>query len=401
MGVRDGETGAGPATSRRGRVPPFIVMEVMKAAADRAAAGERVLHLEVGQPGLGAPPRALAAAAGALGREGSGLGYTAALGLPALRERIARHYGEWYGVEVDPRRVAVTVGASGAFILAFLAAFDAGDRVAVPTPGYPAYRNTLRALDVETVTVPAEAATRFQPTPAQLARIGGPLHGLVVASPANPTGTMLRGDELAGLAAFCRERRVRFVVDEIYHGLAYEDRPGTALAVAPDAIVVNSFSKYFCMTGWRLGWLVLPEELVTPVERLAQNLFISPSALSQHAALGAFEDQAELDGRIAAYRRNRDRLLAALRRAGLERVAPPDGAFYLYVDVGGLTADSVALCREVLERTGVAMTPGVDFDEERGHRFVRLSFAGGEGEVAEAAARLEAHLSGRAAGTGA
>jgi aspartate/methionine/tyrosine aminotransferase len=383
-------------TSRRGLVPPFIVMEVLKAANERAAQGADVLHLEVGEPGSGAPPLALAAAEAAL-REAR-LGYTEALGLPALRRRIARHYGEWYGQEVDPARIAVTAGASGGFILGFLAAFDAGDRVAVPVPGYPAYRNILRALDVEVVPVPVDAATRFQPTARQLAAVDGPLHGLVLASPANPTGTMLREQDLAALATFCRERSIRLVIDEIYHGITYEDRPGTALATAPEAILVNSFSKYFCMTGWRLGWLVLPPELVQPVERLAQNLFISPSTIAQHATLGAFDDQALLDRRIATYRRNRDMLVAALTRAGLPHMAPPDGAFYLYVDVGAITPDSVSLCRELLEATGVAVTPGLDFDEDRGHRFIRLSFAGDPASVDEAAGRLERYLAERNTG---
>src|SRR3954447_1979111 len=274
-----------------------------------------------GGPGAGAPPSPAAAAEAALRR--GGLGYTEALGLPSLRARIARHYGEWYGLDVDPRRVAVTAGASGAFVLAFLATFDAGDRVVVPEPGYPAYRNILRALDVEVVPLPVDAAERFQPTVERLQGLDGPLHGLILASPANPTGTMLRAAELEGLAAFCAGRGLRLVVDEIYHGIAYEDRPGTVLGVAPDAILVNSFSKYFCMTGWRLGWLVLPEALVGPVERLAQNLFISPPTIAQHAALGAFDDQAELDRRIAGYRANRDRLVAALRRAGLGRPGRP------------------------------------------------------------------------------
>lgn len=387
-----------PGVSRRaGTVPPFIVMEVMKAANARAATGADVLHLEVGQPGLGAPPRALEAAAAAIRASvaGAGLGYTEALGAPPLRRRIARHYAEWYGVDVSPERVAVTAGASGAFILAFLAAFDAGDRVAVPEPGYPAYRNILRALDVEVVPLPVGPETRFQPTAEHVAAVTGPLHGLVVASPANPTGTMFREPDLRALAGACRARGTRLVVDEIYHGICYEDRPGTVLGLAPEAIVANSFSKYFCMTGWRLGWLVLPPDLVPPVERLAQNLYIAPSSVAQAAALGAFEDQAELDRRIDAYRRNRDRLSAGLRRAGVGRTAPPDGAFYLYADVADLTDDSVAFCGEILARTGVALTPGVDFDEPRGHRHVRLSFAGDPATVDEAAARLERFLTGR------
>jgi aspartate/methionine/tyrosine aminotransferase len=381
--------------ARRAAIAPFIVMQVMAEANRRAASGASVLHLEVGEPGDGAPPAAVAAARAALDR--GGLGYSEALGLPTLRARIAQRYHEWHGLVVPEQRVALTVGASGAFILAFLAAFDAGARVAVTSPGYPAYRNILSALDIEVVDLPTEAATRFQPTPELLEAVDPPLDGLVIASPANPTGTMLHRDELARLTAWCRRRGVRLVSDEIYHGVTFAAPAETALRADPDVVVVNSFSKYYCMTGWRLGWLVLPEPLVEPVTRLAQNLFISPPAIAQHAALGAFSDDALLRACVAAYRRNRDRLLEALAVAGLRDVVAPEGAFYLYIPVAGTGLDSVELCRRLLAETGVALTPGTDFDPARGHAFARISFAGAEAEVAEAARRLGAWLAPRLA----
>jgi aspartate/methionine/tyrosine aminotransferase len=388
-------TAAAPsfAPSRRSAIAPFIVMEMMAAANARAASGADVLHLEVGEPGGGAPPGAVKAATVALAD--GGCGYTEAFGLPALRAALAARYREEHGVAVDPTRIAMTVGASGAFILAFLAAFDAGDRVVVTDPGYPAYRNILGALGIEAVPVPTDLATRFQPTPELLDRVPGPIHGLIVASPSNPTGTMLPRAEFARLAAYCAGRGIRLVSDEIYHGITYGEPAETALAFLDDAIVVNSFSKFYGMTGWRLGWLVLPPELVAPVTRLAQNLFISAPAIAQHAALGAMADTPELERRVERYRRNRAHLLGALADAGLTRMAPPDGAFYLYVDIGGFASDSVQLCRRLLDETGVALTPGVDFDPRRGRRFVRLSFAGSEDEVAAAADRLTSFLRAR------
>lgn len=374
--------------SIRSAVAPFIVMDVLAAANARAVAGADVLHLEVGEPAGGAPAAAVAAATAALA-QGS-CGYTEAFGLPALRKRIARHYRDVYGIEVDPARIAATVGASGGFILAFLAAFDAGARVAVAEPGYPAYRNILAALDIEVVPIPTTMETRFQPTPDLLASISGPIDGLVLASPSNPTGTMIPRADLERLSRWCRSRGIRIISDEIYHGITYDEPAETILAFCQNAIVVNSFSKYFCMTGWRLGWLVLPEDLVDPVRRLGQNLFIAAPTVAQHAALGAFEALPELEARIERYRANRALLLQELHGAGLNRLAPADGAFYLYADVSRFTDDSVALCRRLLEETDVATTPGVDFDPTRGHRFIRLSFAGPRDEIARAAQRLAA-----------
>lgn len=373
--------------ARRSDISPFLVMEVMRAANEREAAGGDVFHLEVGQPSTGAPKAVIEAAKAALTRER--LGYTDALGLPDLRAAVARHYKDYYGVDVAPERVVVTVGSSGAFVLAFLSCFDPGDRVAVAQPGFPCYRNILSALGVTPVPLPVEAATRFQPSVALLGRLAEPLDGLVVASPSNPTGTMLPSGELAALVRYCKDRGIRLISDEIYHGITYGGRAGTALALGEGMLVVNSFSKYFSMTGWRLGWMVVPEELIEPVERFAQNLFISPPTLAQHAAIVAFDCREELDANVARYARNRDLLLDELPKAGFESLAPADGAFYLYADVAHLTNDSEALCRQMLAECGVATTPGVDFDPWRGKAFVRFSFAGATDDMADAARRLQ------------
>ena len=374
--------------SRRGRIPPFIAMDVLRAANQAAAAGDDVLHLEVGQPATPAPAGVLAAARAALGRET--LGYTDALGLPPLRAAIAAHYRETYGIAIDPARVAVTTGSSGAFLLAFLAAFDAGDRVAMAAPAYPAYRNILTALDLVPVELPAGPDERYQMTLDLLRGHGGAVDGLVLASPANPTGTMLAPEALAGIARYCREQGIRLVSDEIYHGIVYGGTAATVLAASDEAFVVNSFSKYFSMTGWRLGWVVLPPDMLRAAECLAQNLFISPPALSQHAAIAAFECRDELDANVARYAANRALLLDELPKAGFERFAPADGAFYLYADVAHLTNDSAEFCRRMLRETGIACTPGSDFDPVRGHASLRISFAGSTGTMAEAARRLKA-----------
>lgn len=376
--------------ARRSAVAPFTVMQVLEAANRRAREGRPVHHLEIGEPGGGPPTAVLEAARAALDR--APLGYSEALGLPALRARLARLYAERYGITVPAERIAVTSGASGAFVLGFLAAFDTGDRVAVALPAYPAYRNILQALGVEVVALPTGSESRFQPTVEALEALSGPLAGLVLQSPANPTGTMLDEPALGRLAAWCASRGVRLVSDEIYHGITYGPPAVTALAVDAGALIVNSFSKYWCMTGWRLGWAVVPEDLLEPFTRLAQNLFIAPSTIAQHAALAALEAGRELDARVEAYRRNRDRLLAALARGGLERVAPPDGAFYLWVDIAGRGEPATRFCRRLLEETGIALTPGVDFDPLRGEDWVRLAFAGPEAAVAEAADRLAAWL---------
>jgi aspartate/methionine/tyrosine aminotransferase len=377
-----------PKVSRRGGVPPFIAMDVLRAANERAAAGHDVLHLEVGQPGTGAPSKVLEAARAALARET--LGYTEALGIPPLREAIARHYRDFYRLDVDPARVVVTTGSSGAFLLAFLAAFDEGDRIALAAPSYPAYRNILSAVGLVPVELPAGPGERYQATVPLLDRAPGEIHGLIVASPANPTGTMLAPGELGALSATCAAKGIRLVSDEIYHGLTYGMATASALAFGDDAIVINSFSKYFSMTGWRLGWMIVPPDLLRAVECLAQNLYISPPSLSQHAAVAVFDCAEELEANRRKYERNREILLEELPKAGFDRFAPPDGAFYLYADVGHLTNDSEAFCRRILAETGVAATPGVDFDPERGSATMRFSFAGSTETVVEAARRLAA-----------
>jgi aspartate/methionine/tyrosine aminotransferase len=371
--------------SRRGLVPPFIAMDVLRAANAREATGERVIHLEVGQPGTPAPQAVLDAARRAL--DNDRIGYTDAEGIPPLRQAIAENYRRRYGLGIDPAEIAVTTGSSAAFQLAFLAAFEPGDRVALAAPGYPAYRNILSALGLETVLIEVGENAHYQPNPELLADIPD-LAGLIVASPANPTGTMIAPAELARLADYCRERGIRLVSDEIYHGIVYDGAAQTARAFGREAIIVNSFSKYYSMTGWRLGWMLVPPDLARSVECLAQNFYISPPALSQLAAVAAFDCGEELDGHVARYRANRDRLIATLRKAELNRFAPAEGAFYLYVDISSLSRDSGDFCRRMLSGIGVAATPGRDFDPIHGDDWLRFSFAGSTEDIDEAADRL-------------
>jgi aspartate/methionine/tyrosine aminotransferase len=376
---------------RGATAPPFLVMDVIAAANARQAAlapgASRVIRMEVGQPGTGAPAGAAKAAAAALS-SGDPLGYTEAFGRRSLRERIVAHYRDWYGLDIPVSRVAVTVGASGAFPLAFLAAFDPGDRVALAAPFYPPYVNILTALGFVPVILEAGPDTRFQPSVAMLERLDPPPDGLIVASPCNPAGTMLHPDELAAIAAWCDRTGVRLISDEIYHGLHYESAIATAASCSPHAVVVNSFSKYFSMTGWRVGWLILPEDLVRPVECLAQNLFISAPHISQIAAEAAFDCHEELQANVARYRRSREHLLRALPAAGFDRLSPAEGAFYLFADIADRSNDSVAFCARMLAELGVAATPGVDFDRTRGNRFLRFSYCGPEADMREATARL-------------
>ena len=377
--------------SQRGAIPPFIVMDVMKAAAEREAAGEGVLHMEVGQPSTPAPRGVVAAAKQAL--DDHVLGYTPAMGIEPLRSRIAQHYLDFYGVTVPSERICVSTGSSAAFLLTFLAAFDPGDKVAILRPGYPCYRNILGALDIQAVEVPVGPESRFQPTLQALdAAGGGTLDGLLIASPANPTGSMLREDELRQILDYCRTHKIRYISDEIYHQITYGEAAATAAAFEPSAVVINSFSKYYSMTGWRLGWMVLPEDMIRPVERLAQNLFISAPSLAQHAAIAAFDCGVELNANAARYAHNRDLLLAELPKAGLDQFAPADGAFYIYADVRKFTNDAVAFCAQMLAQTGVAATPGNDFDPVNGASHVRFSFAGATEDMAEACRRLREWL---------
>lgn len=376
--------------------PPFIVMDVIAAANAKAAAqpqgAPKVIRMEVGQPGTGAPRGAAEAAIAAL-RQGAPMGYTEAFGLRSLRERIARHYAEHYGAAVPAERICVTVGASGAFPLAFLAAFDAGDTVAMAAPYYPPYVNILTALGMRPLLLPTSAATRWQPTVAMLEALDPKPAGLILASPCNPAGTMLPPEAFRAIAAWCHANGVRLVSDEIYHGLTYGAQPEvTAAACSPSAIVVNSFSKYFSMTGWRVGWLLLPEDLVRPVECLTQNLFICAPHIAQVAAEAAFGCTEELDANRAVYARNRALLLRELPAAGITRLSPADGAFYLWADIGELTNDSPAFCARLLAEAGIAVTPGVDFDSERGSRFLRFSYCGPEADMAEVPGRIARFL---------
>ena len=375
--------------SERSAIDPFIVMDVMRAAAAREATGARVIHMEVGQPGTAAPRAAREAVKRALDTDN--LGYTLALGMEPLRERIARLYQERHGVHVAPERIVVTSGSSAAFVLSFLDLFDAGARVALPAPGYPCYRHILTALGAVPLSLETGPNTRWMPTAAQIdeAAARHDLAGLLIASPANPTGTMLEPERLAEIIAICRKRGLWFISDEIYHGLTYGMPEATALQFSDDVVVINSFSKYFSMTGWRVGWMVVPPGLVRTMERLAQNLYISPPAVAQVAALGAFDGIEELEANRRVYAANRDLLLRELPKAGLSKIVPADGAFYLYVDVGDYTGDSLAFSKAMLEETGVAATPGVDFDAGRGRRFVRFSYSGTTADMGEAAERLQ------------
>jgi aspartate/methionine/tyrosine aminotransferase len=377
--------------SRRGSVDPFIVMDVMEAARQAEASGRHIIHMEVGQPGTPAPAAARDALARAMERES--LGYTVALGLPALRARIAQLYGEWYNVDLDPNRVVVTPGSSGGFILAFTALFDVGDRVALGAPGYPSYRQILKALDLVPVEVQSSAENRLQPVPADLA--GVDYQGLMVASPANPTGTMLDRPALQALVEDAQGRGAAFLSDEIYHGIEYEAKAVSALEISDDVVVINSFSKYFSMTGWRLGWLVVPDDLIRQVERLAQNMFICAPHAAQVAALGAMGAQEELQANMAVYTRNRQLMLDGLPKAGFDRIAPPDGAFYVYADVSHLTDDSRAFAREILDQSGVAVTPGLDFDPVRGAGTLRFSYARATEDIEEGLQRLAAFMGAR------
>ena len=375
--------------SSRSQVAPFIAMEVLSAAVERERAGHRVIHMEVGQPGASAPRPVLEAARRAL--EGR-LGYTEALGIRPLREAIAAHYATAYGLPVAADRVAVTAGSSGAFTLAFLAAFDVGQRVAMPTPGYPAYRNLLGALGLEAVEIECGRDTRWALTPEMIraAHAEKPLHGVLVASPANPTGTMYTPQALDALVRTCDELGLWFISDEIYHGLVYDGVQATALASSDRAIVVNSFSKYYCMTGWRIGWMVMPEQLVKPIDRLAQNLTLSNNEISQRAAIAAFSPEAtvELDRVKAGYAANRAYLVEHLPRLGFEDLFPVDGAFYAYASIARFSNDSLDFVKRMLNEAGVAATPGPDFDAARGNRYVRFSFAGTRADMEEAVGRL-------------
>ena len=372
--------------AERGRISPFLVMDVMRAANARAAAGADVLHLEVGQPSTGAPGPVIAAAKRSI--DEVELGYTEAFGLPELRERIAAFYGSRYAAAVDPARIAVTTGSSGGFVLAFLAAFDPGDRIAFAAPSYPGYRNIAAALDLVPVPIACGAETGFQPDAAMLDRLDPVPDGLILASPANPTGAMIAPQTLAGIVDWCRAKGVRIISDEIYHGITYGRAAETLYGRDPSAVVINSFSKYFSMTGWRLGWMVLPEDMSRAVECLTQNIFISPPTLSQYAAITVFDCLDALDDNVSRYADNRRILLDGLPPCGFGPLAPADGAFYVYAGIAGFAAKSPELCAEILQETGVAVTPGTDFDPDHGEGFIRFSYAGSSADMRKAVGRL-------------
>lgn len=375
--------------SLRAGIPPFHVMDVWLAAAERQRTHGDLVNLSAGQPSAGPPTAVREAAVAAIHR--NQLGYTVALGIPELRAEIAASYRK-YDIEVGVDDVVLTTGSSGGFLLTFLACFDVGDRVAIGSPGYPCYRNILTALGCEVVEIPCGPETRFQPTLTMLEELDPPLAGVIVASPANPTGTVIAPDELAAIASWCEATGVRLISDEVYHGLVYAGAPATSCAweTSRDAVVVNSFSKYFAMTGWRLGWLLVPEELRRAVDCLTGNFTICPPALAQHAAVAAFtpESLAEAEGLLAHYADNRRLLLDGLRDIGIDRLAPTDGAFYVYADVSNLTDDSLSFCSKLLADTGVAIAPGIDFDTVRGASYVRLSFAGPTSDIEEALRRI-------------
>lgn len=377
-------------SSNRGDVDPFIVMDVMESARQAEAAGRHIIHMEVGQPGTGAPAAARAKLAASLDDP---LGYTVGLGLPELRERIAQLYVDWYGLTLDPNRIVITAGASGAFLLAFSALFDNGARVGLGLPCYPSYRQILKAVGLTAVEMETTLEARFQPLPKDVAK--HQLDGLIVASPANPTGTMLDKPALAELTETCQRAGAAFISDEIYHGIDYDKKPVTALEVTDDVYVVNSFSKYFSMTGWRVGWMVVPEDHVRRVERLAQNMFICPSHASQRLALAAMDCDDELQRNLAVYAENRRLLMDGLPKAGFDKIAPPDGAFYIYADVSEHTEDALAFSKEILDEAGVAVTPGLDFDPVDGRHWLRFSYAGSTADMVEGLARLTAFMKAR------
>ena len=380
--------------SLRSGIPPFYVMDVWLAAAERQRTHGDLVNLSAGQPSAGAPSAVREAAVAALTR--NQLGYSVALGIPELRTAIAESYHARHGLAVDADDVVVTTGSSGGFLLAFLACFDVGDRVAIASPGYPCYRNILSALGCDVVELPCGPETRFQPTVEMLAAVDPPVSGVIVASPANPTGTVIPPQELAAIATWCDSNGVRLISDEVYHGLVYDGAPATSCAwqTSRESVVVNSFSKYFAMTGWRLGWLLVPQELRRAVDCLTGNFTICPPVLPQLAAVSAFtpESVAEAEALLDGYGANRRLLLDGLRALGLDKLAPTDGAFYVYADVSHLTTDSLTFCEKLLADTGVAIAPGVDFDTVRGGAFARLSFAGPTSDIEEALRRLGAWL---------
>ena len=375
--------------SKRSDVDPFIVMDVMEAARIAEENGKHIIHMEVGQPGTPAPKIARDFITNEINK--NNLGYTVSLGLPDLRKKISNLYGEWYNIEVNPKRVVVTTGSSGAFILSFSALFDSGDRVGIGSPSYPSYRQILKSLSLETVDIQTKLENRFQPIPEDIK--SNNLNGILVASPANPTGSMLDKNSLENLINTAKENNVSFISDEIYHGIEYESKPTSALEITNNCYVINSFSKYFSMTGWRIGWMVVPEDHIRQVERLSQNLFVCPPHASQVTALAALDSNDELQANVDVYKKNREILLEELPKAGLKKFSPPDGAFYIYVDISEYSNDSLSFCKKVLEEANVAITPGVDFDQKRGNSTIRFSYARSTEDIIEGMKRIKEFMS--------
>ena len=371
--------------SKRSNVDPFIVMDVMESARKAEANGKHVIHMEVGQPGTPAPKRAKQFISDEISN--NDLGYTVTLGLPELRNRISKLYGDWYNIDLNPDRIIVTTGSSGAFILSFAALFDVGDRVGIAAPGYPSYRQILKSQDLIPIDIFTELQNKFQPIPKDIKENN--LNGLLVASPANPTGSMLNKKKLEELINTAHENEVSFISDEIYHGIQYENNPTSALEISNECYVINSFSKYFSMTGWRVGWMIVPEDHVRQVERLSQNLFICPPHVSQLTALSAMDAKEELNTNVEVYKKNRSILLEELPKAGLNKFSPPDGAFYIYIDISEYSKDSLNFCKEVLDKAGVAITPGLDFDQKRGNSTIRFSYARSTEDIIEGANRIK------------
>ena len=371
--------------SKRSNVDPFIVMDVMEAARKAESSGKNIIHMEVGQPGTAAPKLAKDFISKEISK--NNLGYTVTLGLPSLRDRISKLYGEWYNLDISSDRIVITTGSSGAFILSFATLFNAGDRVGIASPGYPSYRQILKSQDLLPIDIQTKIENKFQPIPDDIRNNN--LHGILVASPANPTGSMIDKKSLTNLISSAKENNANFISDEIYHGIQYENKPTSALEITNDCYVINSFSKYFSMTGWRVGWMVVPEDHVRQVERLAQNLFICPPHVSQLTALASMDAKEELEQNINVYKKNREILLEELPKAGLKTFSPPDGAFYIYVDISEFSNDSLKFCKDVLEQAGVAITPGLDFDQKRGNSTIRFSYARSTEDILEGARRIK------------
>ena len=370
--------------SNRSKIDSFIVMDVMEQARIEELSGRSIIHMEVGQPGTPAPISAIEALKTKMNSEP--LGYTVALGIPELRKKISYLYKEWYDLELNPDRIIVTSGSSGAFILAFTALFDSYSRVGIGAPGYPSYKQILKALDIEPVIIKTSLEDKFQVTPRSILKEN--LDGLLVASPANPTGSMLNFDELKNLINNCNNKKISFISDEIYHGVEYNQKAVSALEISDDCYVINSFSKYFSMTGWRIGWMVVPENHIRQIERLAQNMFICAPHSSQIAAVGALSSKDELIKNIDVYKINRKLMINGLKKAGFDQIAPPDGAFYIYADISKFSKDSLTFSKEMLKKAGVAITPGLDFDSQRGNKTIRFSYARTTDEVKEGIRRI-------------